>query len=239
MTLLDLCRLCKLSYLPPEIFKEKVVEEFPGVRCVANFHTPSGLDAYIVASFSSIDGDCPILIVRGSDELSDWLRTNIDIRWKNHGKKRFHRGFYRQAQELYGLICDHYGTSNVTFKWATGHSLGGAVLDVLAEVHPSMIVRGAIFGSPGVRRIFSHKIEHKSGIFKRCVVSEDPVPRVPLSYLSDRKTLILYNESKKPKKIVENKFSWEWLGALFKCLVSPKGSMAHHSIDSYLDRISS
>ena len=228
----ELCQLCKLSYLPPKVFKSELDEQFPELECMANFHPSSGLDAYLLGEKPTVApfvASPHVLVVRGSDELTDWLKTNIDIRWKNHDKYRIHRGFYRQAMELAALLSESYDLRKTGIRYATGHSLGGAVIEVLMALRPFWIGEATTFGAPGTRRIASMEFV-QSQFMDRCVLKDDPVPRVPLSYLSDGDTMFLNGGDDD----LVNRWSWTWIGPLAKFFLSPGKAMSHHSIDAYL-----
>lgn len=227
----ELLGLCKLSYLPPDAFK----------RCCANgytysksFHTSTGLDVYFVKK-----GGQTILVVRGSDEISDWLRTNIDIRWEKVDGFKVHRGFYRQALELKRIMYSEGLVADI----ATGHSLGAATVEALKIIGPDSVKTAITFGGPGVCSIFGRTRPTWPTIynFTRIVGIDDVIGRVPLTYNSAMPTYLLHSAAKTGKfghlTRLPTRKRWIWLKPLFTAIFKLKTLMSRHHTDWYLENL--
>lgn len=81
----------------------------------------------------------PVIAFRGSDELSDWMRTNLDV--SGVGTSQFRTNF----RLISGLIAVAGGRVDVT-----GHSLGGSLAQQVAAFHSSNVRRVVTFQSPGI-----------------------------------------------------------------------------------------
>lgn len=147
-TALLMARLCGLVYRVhdesewqwEERFRRCLPEllgEVEGVEIVADSHNLAGV----------IDlPDKRLIVVRGTDQLDDWLRTNF-LRGLDYDSFRGgrHRGFGIAAFKISGwLLTKHLEAKPV---YLAGHSLGGAVVTLLADHLQN--VRGIYtYGSP-------------------------------------------------------------------------------------------
>lgn len=127
-----------------------------------------------------------IIIFPGTASLRDW-RTDAKILktdWDGEGGKA-HRGFVEAYRSVGSQICVYlrdYGAERVTL---TGHSLGGALATLCADVVADMglEIEGVYtFGSPRVgNRTFARNYnEDLAHVTYRIVNARDPVPWLPL-----------------------------------------------------------
>ena len=194
-----------------------------GFMGVEKIHTPLGLDAYVI-----MGREMTICCVRGSDEWADWVKTNIDIRTIEIRGLKLHRGFALRAIDL----MTELERREVSPTHFVGHSMGGAVISALNALYPNLCSQGAVFGSPGVLRLFSKHPPPPMGI-KRYVLWNDPVPRFPLTFVGHVPTYVIGNEGIYPL----NRFNPAYWTQLFKIFRSWRTVMDTHAADNYFHRI--
>jgi len=155
------------------------VEELFSIDCSGAFL--SGLNAYILRH-----GDDLVVSIRGSQELIDWFQ-NARARKKRYERVWVHRGFADSARSFINTFedqSDSWGPFNRI--WFTGHSMGGAVAQLVAYVLTKRdyeIATVMTFGSPRVggpltwvRRVGRIGLDEK---IVRWVNNGDLVTRIP------------------------------------------------------------
>jgi len=97
--------------------------------------------------------------VRGSEDTEDWKSNMkfITTEWKDGGGGKVHLGFWQQYMQIRDIVflnVDSHVKDGYGNFYVTGHSLGGAVAELvamaLAHRHPSVRVQMINFGAPGV-----------------------------------------------------------------------------------------
>ena len=115
----------------------------------------------------------PVLALRGTDKGEDWLTNSFLVKVSCYlcdlNTAQVHAGFYLRAQQVLGLIngllrrwpCRHPASGLVM----AGHSLGGAVANLLTAIWPEEhlpIHRLVTFGAPAVGdEVFLEALELK------------------------------------------------------------------------------
>lgn len=101
------------------------------------------------------------IVVRGSEDPEDW-KANAKViltDWKDGGGGKVHYGFWEQYNQVRSHVkttVDKYVKEGYGNFYVTGHSLGGAVAELISMAighwHPSPDVRVQMisFGAPGV-----------------------------------------------------------------------------------------
>lgn len=125
------------------------------------------------------DGRNFVCAVQGTDSLGDWA-VNANAIPKKTRTITAHRGFLRVAARIYDDIAtevDAAAANSCTLRF-TGHSMGGAVAQLLAEwarrLHPTADVRCVAFGAPPVFVRWYSPIVH----IRQYQIDDDPVPRI-------------------------------------------------------------
>ncbi len=129
-----------------------------------------------------------VVACRGT-EPNEWNDIRADANaWTDLAETvgRVHRGFKRETDDIWPLIREHLVEIDDRDLWFTGHSLGGAMTQILAgrcrlsEI-PAWPVEVHTFGSPRVgnrRYIANNGLHHV-----RWVNNNDVVPRVPPTWM--------------------------------------------------------
>ena len=79
-------------------------------------------------------GDEIVIAFRGSDSFHDWLGTNTAILMTECGLGMAHAGFVRAARSVMQDVLFYIQATKPTKIHLTGHSLGGALAVVMAEL---------------------------------------------------------------------------------------------------------
>lgn len=131
---------------------------------------PEGFREYGDLRFGLVNG---ILVFRGTANLPNALRDAFVLPARTRGGYMAHRGFVDALESLYSRVCHTVGVGARKDIIVTGHSLGGAMALLCAEVFECRVVT---FGCPRAYLRFSStpKVEHY-----RVICDDDPVPMIP------------------------------------------------------------
>ena len=98
------------------------------------------------------DSDWKIISVRGTDEIGDWLGTNLRILHRSYGNipdACVHTGFYDVYKKLKTTVLEGDWGDKIVFA---GHSMGGPVSSILALeyklIYPEKDIKIYTAGSP-------------------------------------------------------------------------------------------
>lgn len=162
-------RLCAIAYRTDE----KAIAGYAKLGYVAQpLHGPGDLDeAYLLRR-----GGAAIVVIRGSDEILDWLRRNFAIVGRRrHVHPGFRVGAMILARKLRPLLT---GLESLEI---CGHSKGGAIAALLGPMlhqwQPSITTIGAPRFCGGVYAA------NYPGQLTRIVHQRDPVARLPFRSL--------------------------------------------------------
>ena len=144
-------------------------------------------DTEIFAASTNTD---TVIAVRGSEsEMEDWL-NNFTFTKRDWGDgnedHKAHAGFYKCYDSVRDDIDAHLNAHPNKRIWITGHSLGGAITNLITahiiQNHPNRLIAGVYtFGQP---RAMSFKLatwfnKQIAKRYFRCVNNSDIVTRVP------------------------------------------------------------
>lgn len=125
----------------------------------------------------------------GSENKTDWLKTDANVKMTDFHGTRVHAGFEKAWESVKDRVIEVLQNMNVRMAGAqaivlTGHSLGGALatlgaLDIIDAMESSEAVRVISFGSPQVGDLqFVKLFDETVGSSTRVVTVYDPVPKV-------------------------------------------------------------
>lgn len=156
-----------------------------------------------------------IIAFRGTDSTDDWRRN-----FRTSGTNT-HQGFLSAATKFSDLVMFYKERGDKVLL--TGHSLGGAMADILSRL---CVVPCVTFGAPRTTR----GAPTVPAAAVRCVASGDPVPHVPLLLMGFRHRT---RETLLTKRGVSNRRNvWGFLKAL---VTGGYVGREAHSIDRYLN----
>jgi hypothetical protein len=128
------------------------------------------------ATFTSYGADV-VLVVRGTDELSDWRMYNLTLdRAQAPGDSGliYHAGFLRYSQLIYGY-ARAWMLAGKPLAMMIGHSLGAAAIQIAG---PALGVRAIGFGAPRV--LYSSGSEsNRAGLVDLYCALDDSVCSLP------------------------------------------------------------
>lgn len=160
-------------------FADMGFEELRAIECSGA--GLSGLEAYILRHEDDL-----VVAIRGSQETIDWFQ-NARARKRRFKGVRVHRGFARSAANFLSTFEDHVEDWRPFNRiWLTGHSLGGAVAQIIAFVLTKQDYDIALlisFGSPraGGPLTWGKRVK-RTGLDERIVRwvnNDDIVARLP------------------------------------------------------------
>ena len=173
-------------------FTSSGFEELNAVECESAGLT--GIEAYVLRHQESI-----ILVFRGSQEAVDYL-TDLDLTKAPIDDLLIHRGFARSVLRFMSDFLERrafYG--EISQLWITGHSLGGAIGQVvgyLLSKQGEELVNVTTFGSPrvGGKFLWKNRIDNEglSERYVRWVNGRDIVPRFPIFGISPQNWIWLH-----------------------------------------------
>lgn len=129
------------------------------------------------------------IAIRGSEDLEDW-KSNIKLTqtsWPDGGGGKVHQGFYMQYAQIRKTVFETVD-KKVAEGWVnfhvTGHSLGGAVAELVAMAiihrHPTVRVQMINFGAPMVGdKHWNSEFDRKIKLSTRVVNNKDLVTCLP------------------------------------------------------------
>ena len=152
----------------------------------------SGFQAMIMS-----DNDTIYLVIRGSKGPKDWALNvvgSLFIPVPGMPGVTIHSGWLAAAQRVYNSVLsrikDHQNASSSKFIWFTGHSLGGAMANILALLmahNDDLPIRGVYtFGAPPCGNIIYLDTASSLGLADRThrwVNDRDPAPYLNFSVL--------------------------------------------------------
>lgn len=164
-------------------------------------------------------GDRRIIATSGSRDFEHvWM--NMDLRTiPLNDTTRFHRGFYRGAEELWNELEKEVDQTEDPLLF-TGHSMGGAISVALAHfvqnASPSRHVHVVTFGSP--RYASSEKALKPTFPIDNFVLEYDLVIKLPqyMRHMGKLRTI--------PTSDLPNPYH-------------PRGIVRYHSIEHYIDKL--
>jgi Lipase (class 3) len=162
-------RLCAIAYRADE----KAIAGYAKLGYVAQpLHGPGDLDeAYLLRR-----GGAAIVVIRGSDEILDWLRRNFAVvGWRRHVHPGFRAGALILARKLRPLLAD------VESLEIYGHSKGGAIAALLGPMLHQWRPVIATIGAP--RFCGSAYAANYPSQLTRIIHRRDPVAWLPFRFL--------------------------------------------------------
>lgn len=166
-----------------------------GWSAIDSFH--AGESRGLVAHLLS----CTVISIAGTEDLGDW-RDNLDCEGYSLGRFAsdhdievptparqlvLHTGFLQAAHRVMLRIRQMFPRIDATGPlWITGHSLGGAVAQLLPLVWPALRPAGIVsYGAPRVLHRSNRSAWPAAGFgsrVTRCVAIDDLVPQVPFGF---------------------------------------------------------
>ena len=150
-----------------------------------------------------------IICIRGTDELHDWHDVNLKAWQTSFAGHKAHAGFVQAYIELYVLITRALHQLDPSSRGLRrplviiGHSMGGAVAQLLAYTRHNLVSQVVTFGQP---RVFSPKLAKAydrvlADKTTRIVNERDIVPCVPGALFFRHTRERLYLDGGKAKAI--------------------------------------
>ena len=132
------------------------------------------IDLNGVQSAIFLVGEEKVLLIRGTNQMSDWLRYNFNFLPENApgDHYKWHGGFLRHAQIAYAFA------KNKGVTLVIGHSLGAAAACIVAT---SLAIPAITFATP--RPLFGPELPPSSSLIVNYCRVDDLVAMVPPSFL--------------------------------------------------------
>jgi triacylglycerol lipase len=148
-----------------------------GIRSASGF-------SMVVPCKGSMQGQM-IVATRGTVTAADWITDACAAMEPGPSGTSVHAGFNRVAKSVIGEINAQLANKNPTMIHVLGHSLGGAVANILAAsfAHQGIGVELYTFGAPrpglsSFRHLLADKVGERN--IYRVFNMSDPVPLVPI-----------------------------------------------------------
>ncbi|MEN8641456.1 lipase family protein [Pseudomonas sichuanensis] len=182
----------EIAPFDPELYADNDPERGARQEHPANIHwldDRNRFNATDTQAFAVHTPDQILIAVRGTSEfMADALRDADVLQVEfNEGKGRVHQGFYESAVQAYSFVEDYlarfYTDQQIVI---CGHSLGGAVALLLAEMlrraREGIDIQLYTFGAPRAGDT-TFMQEAADLVHHRIVNDNDPVPSVPASWM--------------------------------------------------------
>ncbi|WP_369990716.1 lipase family protein [Pseudomonas xanthosomatis] len=152
-----------------------------------NLHDSTDTQAYITHN-----AEVMVVAIRGTNELMADVWRDLDALQVPfaEGEGRVHRGFYEAAQRAFGFVSSYRARFQQNQQLIIcGHSLGGAVALLLAEMlrrtDPTLTLQLYTYGAPRAGDT-SFMQGAADLVHYRMVYDDDPVPSLPAPWMNTR-----------------------------------------------------
>jgi hypothetical protein len=137
--------------------------------------------------FWTANEDHVVLAFCGTNDIRDWI-TNIQFAMVPEGTGKAHRGFVEALDAIWSIFFTKVKSHTDAGRklWITGHSLGGALANLVARRLPTSMKPVGVytFGQPRVGdTTFSKKYKESKIKHHRFVNNKDIVPTVPSRFI--------------------------------------------------------
>ena len=175
-TLTRFAELAAISYMPPAVIESKLNKK--GVK-LKQQEVIKGVEIHYFIVTDEKRG-VETIVIRGTSNLENAL-TNIDFKLITDAKSglKLHSGFTHAAQAIYRQITTHLNKKRPIY--ITGHSLGGAVAQIIAiylQQDGYQLKEVITFGQPKVSN-FSAAQSYPNLPLIRVVTPRDVIPLIP------------------------------------------------------------
>lgn len=172
---LTMAKLSQIAYIDGDIVQPLTALGFRLVKRLGKIHDLSG--------FICESDDFAAIVFQGTDPR-DWETIKEDLKcWHTRADHvAYADGFYEAYRELWPEFVD-FTVSNTKPLYITGHSLGGAIANILAlNLSAGIFEACYTFGAPKICGLSGRKLDDGKAIY-RLVHENDIVPHFPLAIM--------------------------------------------------------
>ena len=168
--------LAAISYMPPTVIESELSKKEVRLK---QQEVIQGLEIHYFIVEDKKRG-AETIVIRGTSNLENAL-TNIDFKLTTDSKSglKLHSGFAHAAQAIYPNITTHLNKKRAIY--VTGHSLGGAIAQIIAiylQQDGYRLAEVITFGQPKVAN-FSAAQSYSTLPLIRVVTPRDVIPLIP------------------------------------------------------------